>query len=139
MTADDAGAATELGCGALSPSSEGESSERTACWSRSVPSAEVCRGPAGAANTEAATGSLAHVFSGKAAQLLPTIVSSSHKRPAEILGTRFPSRDLFRLLGPARTVVRFFMSLFALLRLIVGRVGALLIRILPHGLSDALV
>ena len=71
--------------------------------------------------------------------LFRRLFSPSHKRPAEILVTLVPSHDLFRLLGPARTVVSFVLSPFTFLRLTVGRVIELLIRILPHRLFDASV
>ena len=57
---------------------------------------------------------------------LSTTVSPSHKRLAEMLVTRFPSCDLFRLLAPARTAVPYFLFPFAFLRLTVGRVSELL-------------
>ena len=45
----------------------------------------------------------------------------------------------FDFLGPAWMLLHatFFLSPFAFLRLTVGRVSELLIRMLPHGLSDA--
>ena len=46
-----------------------------------------------------------------------------------------PSRDLLRLFMVLHAT--FFLSPFAFLRLTVGRVSELLIRMLPHGLSDA--
>ena len=73
--------------------------------------------------------------------LFRRLFSPARKRPAEILVAFLPARNMFRLLGPARTVVPFFLLLlpFAFLRFTVGRVNELLMCILPHGLSDASV
>ena len=51
----------------------------------------------------------------------------------------FSSCDLFNLFGLLRTVVPFSLNFFTFLRLTVGHVSEILIRILPHGLSDDLV
>ena len=56
-----------------------------------------------------------------------------------MLSDAFPFFRSVSPLGPARMVASFFLLSFTYLRLTVGRVSEFLIRILPHGLSDALV
>ena len=84
-------------------------------------------------------GNTRSVFVFPSSVLFRRLFSPSHKRPAGIIVTLLPSSDLFRPLGPARTVVPFFLSPFAFLRLTVGRVSELLIRIVSHRSSDASV